>query len=812
MASDDDRPTPPPGWPSEAEAKAEANELVAMHQDLVAMSAMLDALRRKQDAAGQQGERDLQHRLDQITRLASEPGALAEAGAKGGTDHPAQLAALVHAKEQFDAAFGILVKDHDVTQLERMQAIGAQVIALARPLGREHQETAKVELFSFAAAEFLKVLEEIGQGRGTSASEAFTDELRKRAAAVPGAAAWLAAGIASEPADNKVRAALATALAAAGSDREKIRTILNDSSVPGGQRLRAAMLGANEALGHGDLDLSLLFAEIEVDLAVQLTDRGADLRTAEHALAAIGLPGPATYVGTLLNLLQTLTAIAQRREPPELSGELVDRIAALAESARGLLMARQFESRTDLQSLTAACPDLAAKFATLASELGADPDTLADQHAADSPPPPAAAGRAEWARARKLRASRELDALIERIRAEKGFAGFLRRLDPAQLRGLATSGPAVMLVCPDGALFRHRDGAITPFALVVTVREIRAVRLDIDLSVLDDAAARWRAAIAGLSARGSARPGVRRLREMAAELTEILSLTWHDVVAPVLGAVGLAAPAAEGGEWPRLWWVPEGPLHELPLHAAECHLSGCRRGGCGAALDNVASSYLPSLRTLAHVRDRAARDAMPAGGGVPGGQRALLVAATDADLPGAEAAAREAAKRLRHAGVTADMLIGPAATRTAVLAELADAAWAHFGCHATTDPREPSGGLLHLPGGDVLTVRQISAAQPEAARLAFLAACSTARAPERLPGEAIHLANAFLLAGFSTAIGTLWEVDSADAHAVTSGFYARTTAVLPQPPALALHHAVRDLRARHPDAPYAWAAYVHSGA
>ena len=197
---------------------------------------------------------------------------------------------------------------------------------------------------------------------------------------------------------------------------------------------------------------------------------------------------------------------------------------------------------------------------------------------------------------------------------------------------------------------------------------------------------------------------------------------------------------------------------------------------------------------------------------MPGGQRALLVAAADADLPGAEAAAREAATRLRQAGATPEMLIGPAATSAAVLGGLADAAWVHFGCHATSDPREPSGGLLHLPGGDVLTVRQVSAAQPEVARLAFLAACSTARAPERLPGQAIHLANAFLLAGFSAAVGTLWEVDSADARAVTSGFYARAAAVAPQRQAFALHHAVRDLRARHPDDPYGWAAYVHSGA
>ena len=159
MASEDDRSAPPPGWPSKAEIIKDANEDVARFQDLEAMSAMLDAQRRQQDAAEQQGERDQQDRLDEAERRASGPGALAEAGASGGTDHPAQLAALAHAKQQFAAARHILVKDHDVAQLERMQAIGAQVIALARPLGLEDQETAYVELWSFAAAGFLKVLE-----------------------------------------------------------------------------------------------------------------------------------------------------------------------------------------------------------------------------------------------------------------------------------------------------------------------------------------------------------------------------------------------------------------------------------------------------------------------------------------------------------------------------------------------------------------------------------------------------------------------------------------------------------------------------
>ena len=192
----------------------------------------------------------------------------------------------------------------------------------------------------------------------------------------------------------------------------------------------------------------------------------------------------------------------------------------------------------------------------------------------------------------------------------------------------------------------------------------------------------------------------------------------------------------------------------------------------------------------------------------PCGERALLVAAAEDDLPGAEAAAREAAALL-GAG---DLLAGDAATRDAVLARLAGATWAHFGCHATSDPSEPSGGTLHLPNGETLTVGEISAARPKRARLAFLTACGTARTAERLASEAVHLSSAFLVAGFSQAVGTLWEVDSADARRVASRFYTRVTADPSRSAALALHKSVREMRRTQPGAPHTWAAYVHSGA
>jgi hypothetical protein len=120
----------------------------------------------------------------------------------------------------------------------------------------------------------------------------------------------------------------------------------------------------------------------------------------------------------------------------------------------------------------------------------------------------------------------------------------------------------------------------------------------------------------------------------------------------------------------------------------------------------------------------------PSKAGVPPRSRRLLVAASRADLP----------------EVTADtVLAGADATREAVLAAVRNATHVHFGCHASSNPAEPSGSMLHLPSGQELPVLEICRIQPRSARLAFLAACGTSRTSQRLADESIHLSSAFLL-------------------------------------------------------------------
>ncbi|MGW0912938.1 CHAT domain-containing protein [Streptomyces sp. NPDC002784] len=614
--------------------------------------------------------------------------------------------------------------------------------------------------------------------------------------------------------------------------------VWRDPAVPVWMRAHGEIAAAAGALGRPRprVDLALDHLEAGVEAMAGLTDRGSDQRSAEHGLSTfegdirtivelilthlVGRDLAARLPGELAGLKAVTERAAAGDDPDAVrealaalrlpsahprtaSGPEVDRAAELLDRGRGLLLARRIEARADLDTLRAGHPDLAAEFERLTDTLAAGPGDAGPGDAGHGDAGPgdagpgdagpegadAPAGHAEWARLAALRASRELDALIARIRTAPGFEDFLRPLAAPQLRDLAADGPVVVL----------NQGRRHCHALVVTARSITALHLDVGADEVAGAARRLRDAVDAINAQGTARPSPRQLVAAGTTVRETLAWTWHQVVRPVLDLVGAAEPVPRHGSWPRLWWVPTGAFGALPLHAAQCTAADCALDGCGAALDAVVSSYVPGLKTLAHARSRARRRPGPGG--------ALLVAEPEQELPGVAAATAYAAGLL---GAPAP-LIGAAATREAVLGALHHASWAHFGCHAATDPAEPSGALLRLPSGEPVSVLEICRARPSAARLAFLAACGTARTAERLTDEAIHITSSFLLAGFPAAVGTLWTIDSTHADHMTRDFYRRTTAPDTPGAAHALHEAVRGLRRRIPDRPHVWAAYVHAG-
>jgi CHAT domain-containing protein len=104
--------------------------------------------------------------------------------------------------------------------------------------------------------------------------------------------------------------------------------------------------------------------------------------------------------------------------------------------------------------------------------------------------------------------------------------------------------------------------------------------------------------------------------------------------------------------------------------------------------------------------------------------------------------------------------------------------------------------------------------------LAFLSACTTARAGQRLPNEPIHLAGACQLAGFRHVVASLWEINDEYAADLGERFYtelehiaATTGGRATAAAARALHDATLAVREDGPRfRPEYWAAYIHIGA
>lgn len=261
--------------------------------------------------------------------------------------------------------------------------------------------------------------------------------------------------------------------------------------------------------------------------------------------------------------------------------------------------------------------------------------------------------------------------------------------------------------------------------------------------------------------------------------------TWqelaHPLVAPILDEM-------DGVD--LLYLIPHGPLHGVPLHAVTCN---------GVTLlDKCAVAYAPSAMVA---RRMALTHHAPFGGG------AVVVGDATEDLDNAKVEAEAVG---HHFGVSP--LIGRKATVDAVAHQLASVGLAHFACHAHFDRNDPFSSGIELADG-VLTAREIMRRHVTASRI-VLSACETAMVDVREGDELFGLSRAFLYAGVSTIIATLWAVDDPATKNIMLAFYDRLSqnTLLSQPGAVA--HALREamLLARDQGAPtHHWAPFVLFG-
>lgn len=445
-----------------------------------------------------------------------------------------------------------------------------------------------------------------------------------------------------------------------------------------------------------------------------------------------------------------------------------DRAIELLELGRGVLLAQALEARSDLTGLREADAELADRFEYLCAQL----DSAADEETLD----------------RRREQAVELEALLAHIRSLPGQDRFLRPPDAAALTAQAHDGPIVVV-----NVSQYRSDAIIVTTGGVLVQELP----DLDLGSV---AGRQTAMRDALNSRHES-TAARQKAELA--MLDTLAWLWDTVAGPVLERLGMI-----GGEpWPRIWWIPCGLLSALPLHAAGHHLDQSapdRR----TVLDRAVSSYTPTIRALAHGRARRVPARLE-----PPRMLAVVMPRTpqSSNLPGA----RQEFEQLSRLFPAIEGLVGPAATRDAVLSGLPNSPWVHFACHAVSDPDDPSNShlLVHDHANHPLRVVEMSRLNLAGTELAYLSACSTAVTAAKLANESIHVVSACQLAGYPHVVGTLWEISDSFAADIAKRVYEDLAAggFDAGRSGTCLHRAVRLTRDRYPRNPTLWAAYIHAG-
>ena len=251
--------------------------------------------------------------------------------------------------------------------------------------------------------------------------------------------------------------------------------------------------------------------------------------------------------------------------------------------------------------------------------------------------------------------------------------------------------------------------------------------------------------------------------------------------------------------------VPHGELHYLPF--------GALTNGVRYLVELYTISYLPSASTLSRIHGKSTimdTDVLILGnpdtteGSVPGAEQEALAIGALFDV---------------------EPLLRKDATERALFLQASDAAIIHIAAHGNLDPVDPMTSTIYLaatPGSDGrLTVKDIfSLDLHENTDLVSLSGCetkvgntgtsSTFRAGSE-GDDLIVLNRAFMVAGASSVVASLWSVDDEATVPILTQFYENIRDGMGK--AEALRSAQITVRHNYPEFahPRYWAAFVLTG-
>ncbi|KAM3068053.1 hypothetical protein ACMFMG_011101 [Clarireedia jacksonii] len=411
------------------------------------------------------------------------------------------------------------------------------------------------------------------------------------------------------------------------------------------------------------------------------------------------------------------------------AGKEASQAVQLLELGRGVIAGLRFGTRSDLTKLKEQHPRIAEKFERLRDILDSPSPNMLDSITVG--------GTLSSTQGTNQRhnANLELDDIVRQIRCLPNFEHFLLPPQPDELKAAASQGPVVLI-----NISEYRCDAF-----LIEKQAIRSIRLP---------ALRQTDIKENVELMRSTRSAYKLSPDAKGQISCMLEWLWDVAVGPILDALGFRG-APSDGDWPRIWWIPTGPLSSLPLHAAGRHFPS----SIETALDRVVSSYSPSIKALLYARQNSQKKNLSS---TP--HQALLVSM---DTTSGHSDLRFAGEEVgRLASILSDpiskvTLERPA--REAVLSALSKCTIFHFAGHGESHLSDPSRSSLLVSDWqeNPLTVEHLMSLnlREKSPWLAYLSACSTSESNvDNLHDEAIHLVTACQLAGFQHVVGSLWEV------------------------------------------------------
>jgi CHAT domain-containing protein/tetratricopeptide (TPR) repeat protein len=359
---------------------------------------------------------------------------------------------------------------------------------------------------------------------------------------------------------------------------------------------------------------------------------------------------------------------------------------------------------------------------------------------------------------------------------ERRIARLSERLDLRQADGLTglTSSPrtcAELQAGLDGQtvlveFYLHDRGGV---AFVVTERALATVPLAVNLGMIRQRLNLWQL---GLESSARALLGGQSLIRLEANVRGHLQAMYRALIAPL-------APYLDGYE--RLVVIPFGPLHQIPFHALH--------DGEHYLIEQHEVVACPSSSLLGICVQQPKR----------GGSSVLVIANSDqGHLPSVTEEARAVADLM-----PAECYLEEAATRSALSTAAPRHAILHLAAHGEARLDNPTFAHLRLADGQLSPADVFNLDLRGA--LVVLSGCETGRVTVRGGDELIGLSRAFLHAGTSTLVQSLWRVEDGTTTILMRQFY--NGIAQGKPKGTALREAQLVMLHDHNGAPYFWAPF-----